>query len=121
MAIKSKTIHDGQIAIIELKGSLVGDCDTDLFRDEVDDFLEQGSRYLIIDMQKVSYMNSSGLGALLSAQTNFKNNGGEIRLVGVGKNIKNLLTVTRLINIFDVKETIDKAVESFVIKNSNSQ
>jgi anti-sigma B factor antagonist len=120
MTIKSKTIHDGEIAIIEVRGSLTGDEDTDRFREEVADFLEQGSKSLIIDLQRVNYMNSLGLGAVLSAHASFKKNDGEIKLVGISKNIRNLFTITRLISIFDVQESVDEAVESFLEKNSKS-
>ncbi len=120
MTIKSKTIRDGEIAIIEVRGSLTGDEDTDHFREEVADFIEQGNRSLIIDLQRVNYMNSLGLGAVLSAHASFKKNDGEIKLVGISKNIRNLFTITRLISIFDVQESVDEAVESFLEKNSKS-
>lgn len=61
MTVKSRTIQNGRIAIIEVKGSLIGDQDTDQFRREVSDFIEQGNKSLIVNMQKVNYMNSSGI------------------------------------------------------------
>jgi anti-sigma B factor antagonist len=116
MTIKSRTIHDGKIAIIEVRGSLTGDEDTEQFREEVADFLEQGNKSLIINLERVNYMNSLGLGALISAHASVKKVNGEIKLVGVSKNIQNLFTITRLITIFDVQESVNEAVESFLVK-----
>jgi len=113
MSIKSTTIQNGTIAIIEVKGSLIGDGETDQLRDDVNDFVEQGSKRLILDLHKVNYMNSSGIGAIISAHTHFVKNGGQIKLAGITQNIRNLFTVTRLVEIFDVYETTNDAISSF--------
>ena len=118
MSIKSTTIQNGTIAIIDIKGSLIGDDLTEGFRREVSDYLEQGNKSLIINLQRLNYMNSSGLGALIAAHTSYAKNGGEIRLVGVTKNVQNLLVVTRLIEIFDVYDKIEEAIKSFSEKKS---
>ena len=114
MSIKARTELSGKIAIIEIKGSLVGDADTDKFRAGVQDFIEQGNKCLIVDLAKVNYMNSSGIGALISAYTSYKKNGGEVKLAGMSNNVLNLLAVTKLIDIFDVHDTVDEAIDKFV-------
>ncbi len=114
MAIKTRTEFNGKIAIIEVKGSLVGDEDTDLFRAAVADFLEQGNKSLVVNMQKVNYMNSSGIGALISAHTNYKKAGGEARLAGLSNTVQNVLIVTKLVDIFDIYDNVDDAIDSFV-------
>lgn len=119
MAVKTRTEHNGQIGIIEIKGSLVGDKDTDLFREAVADLLEQGNKWLIIDMHKVNYVNSSGIGAIIAAYSSYSKNGGVIKLVGLSNNVQNLLVVTKLIDIFDVYDTINEATESFLKVKSN--
>jgi anti-sigma B factor antagonist len=121
MFIKSKTIFDGKIAIIEIRGALIGDDGTDAFRKEVVDFIEQGNKCLIIDLQKVNYMNSSGVGALISTQTSYTKNGGEIKLIGLSRNILNLFVVTKLVEVFDIHEKIEEAIESFSKKKSTNQ
>jgi len=113
MPIKSKTIMDGKIAIIDVKGPLIGDENTDELKREVLDFLEQGNKQLILNLQKVNYMNSSGLGAIVSAKTSYNKNGGEVKLVGLTKNILNLFAVTKLVEVFDVHDDIEKAIKSF--------
>lgn len=114
--IKSKTIQDGKIAIIELKGALIGDDHTDEFRHEVVDFIEQGNKCMILNMKKVNYLNSTGIGALITAHTSYRKIGGEIKLAGLSSNIQNLLVITRLIEVFDVYETIEDAIKSFLTK-----
>ncbi len=114
MSIKAKTELNGKIAIIEIKGSLVGDEDTDKFRSVVQDFIEQGNKSLVINLGKMNYMNSSGIGAIISAYTSYKKVAGEIKLAGISNNVQNLLVVTKLIDIFDVHETVDEAIDSFV-------
>ncbi|MDI6767710.1 MAG: STAS domain-containing protein [Bacteroidota bacterium] len=116
MTIKSKTIQDGKIAIIELRGALIGDDLTDEFRDEVADYIEQGNKCMILNMKRVNYLNSSGIGALITAHTSYRKIGGEIKLIGLSSNIQNLMVITRLIEVFDAYETIEEAIKSFSTK-----
>jgi anti-sigma B factor antagonist len=120
MSIKTRTIQSGKIAIIDVKGSLVGDGDTDEFREAVADFIEQGNKCLIVNLQKATYLNSTGIGAIIAAHTSYVKNGGEVRLSGISKSVLNLFVVTKLIDIFDVYDTLDEATESFVKAKSIS-
>jgi anti-sigma B factor antagonist len=113
MSIKARTEMNGKVAIIEIKGSLVGDGDTDTFRSAVNDFIEQGNKSLVVNLGKVNYMNSSGIGAIIQAYNNYKKVNGEVKLAGITNNVQNLLVVTKLIDIFDVHETVDDAIDSF--------
>jgi anti-anti-sigma factor len=114
VSIKTKTELSGKIGIIEIKGALVGDEDTDNFRASVNDFLEQGIKSLVINMQKVNYMNSSGIGAIIAAHTSCSKNGGAILLAGISNNVHNLLAVTKLIDVFDVYNDVDEAIDTIV-------
>jgi anti-sigma B factor antagonist len=119
--MKTRTIHNGKIAIFDLRGSLVGDDETDQLRAAVADYLEQGNKFLVLNLQRVTYLNSSGIGAIISAHANYRRQGGEVRLAGVTKNVQNLFVVTRLVDIFEVFETVEDAVESFMqtVKSSS--
>ncbi|MBI3766615.1 MAG: STAS domain-containing protein, partial [Ignavibacteriales bacterium] len=88
MSIKTRTVQTGKIAIIEIKGSLVGDGDTDEVRAAVTDFIEQGNKCMIINLQKLNYMNSSGIGAIIAAHASYAKNEGEVKLVGVSDNVQ---------------------------------
>jgi len=114
MSIRAKTVESGTIAIIDVRGSLVGDGDTDSLRETVADFIEQGNKCLVINLQKVTYINSSGIGSIIAAHTSYVKNGGEVKLSALTNSIQNLLVMTRLIDVFDVYETVDQAVNSFL-------
>ena len=67
----------------------------------------------MIDLAGVTYINSSGLGALVSIHTNYGRVDGRICLCGMGKSVKNVFVLTRLTSIFDVEETLDSAIAIF--------
>ena len=67
---------------------------------------------IIIDLNEVDWMNSSGLGILIGAVTTLKNNNGRLALANVSDRISNLLRITKLADVFEVYETIDSAIES---------
>ncbi len=119
--MKSWTVHDGTIAIIELRGSLVGDGDTDKLRDLVADFIEQGNKCLIFSLSKLNYLNSSGIGALIASHATYARSGGKVCLAGIQNNVQNLLVITKLIDIFDVHDTLEDAIESFAVRKTPSQ
>jgi len=114
MSVKMRTVSNGEIGIIEIKGSLVGDKDTDGFRETVADLIEQGNRSLIVDLSKLNYMNSTGIGAIIAVHSNYLKNGGVVKLTGLTSNVQNLFVVTKLIDIFDVYENVDQAIGSFL-------
>jgi len=114
MSVKMRTVSNGKIGIIELKGSLVGGKDTDEFRETVADLIEQGTKSLIIDLSKVNYMNSSGIGSLIAVHSSYSKNGGVVKLTGLSSSVQNLFVVTKLIDVFDVHENVDQAIGSFL-------
>ena len=81
MAVKTTTLQSGKIGIIDVKGSLVGGEETDELRNAVADFVEQGTKKLIIDLWKVTYLNSTAIGVLVSAHTTFSKNNGHVKAV----------------------------------------
>ena len=120
MSVKSRTEVNGKIGIIEVRGSLVGDSETDQFREVVADFVEQGNKSLVVDLEKVGYMNSSGLGALISTHTTYSKIGGAVRLSGLTNNVQNLLIMTKLIDVFDVCDSVDDAIDSLLKSKSTT-
>ena len=112
MAVKTTTLQSGKIGVIEVKGSLVGGEETDELRNAVADFIEQGTKKLIIDLAKVTYLNSTAIGVLVSAHTTFAKNKGRVKLCGINKNINNIFVITKLTLVFDVAETREEAIQS---------
>ncbi len=113
MSVKSTTLDNGAIAIIEVKGSLVGGDETDELRRHVADFIQQGNKKLIIDLSKVTYLNSTAIGVLVSAHTSYSRNKGQVKVCGINKNINNIFVITKLTLVFDVADTQEDAVKAF--------
>jgi anti-sigma B factor antagonist len=113
MAVKTTTLQSGEIGVIEVKGSLVGGEETDELRNAVADLVEQGNKKLIIDLGKVTYLNSTAIGVLVSAHTTYSRNKGRVKLCGINKNINNIFVITKLTMVFDVAETREDAVKGF--------
>jgi anti-sigma B factor antagonist len=67
----------------------------------------------VIDLGKVDWMNSTGLGLLISGLTTLKKSGGELKLANVTDKIQSLLTITKLVTIFKSFDTVDEAIQSF--------
>jgi len=118
VSIKTRTIQNGRVAIIELRGALVDDDDTDALRQAAADFIEQGNKCLVISLARVNYLNSSGVGAIISTHTSYANAGGQVRLAGLTSNVQNVLTITRLIDVFEVFDTLEQAIADFDSKKS---
>ena len=112
MKLKTATEQNGEILILEPKGSLVGGEETDELRTAVADSVEKGNKKLVIDLGKVNYLNSTAIGALVSAHTSYVNRKGKIVLCNVNKNINNIFVVTKLSMIFQVVDTRTDAVLS---------
>ena len=101
------------VTIIELKGKItIGTGDVAL-REAVDAALEGGSQSLLINFSRVSRMDSSGLGELVSAHRKVTAIGGEIKLVSLPSSVGDVFEVTHIDTVFDVFEDEEKAVASF--------
>lgn len=112
MAAKTSTL-DGGIGLIEMKGSLTGGDETDELRRAVAGFADRNYHKVIIDLSKVTYLNSTALGVLVSAHTTYTRKGWHIKLCGVNKNIDSIFVITKLSLVFDVYDTRNETIKSF--------
>jgi anti-sigma B factor antagonist len=111
MATKEK-IKNG-VAILELKGKLMGGPDTTTLHDRVHNLIADGINQVVLDMAKVKWINSSGLGTLMASLTSLRNAGGDLKLANVTKKIESLLLVTKLISVFETYDSVNRAIASF--------
>lgn len=111
MNIKEKM--QGDVAVIALKGNLMGEPDTTEVREKIYGLLQDEVRKVVLDLGKVKWINSSGLGALIAAMTSVKNKGGDLRLANVTEKVESVFMITQLIKVFKTYETVDRAVASF--------
>jgi anti-sigma B factor antagonist len=111
--MKLKSEKHGNIVVIELKGKIMGGPDAAVFRDELKNHLDAGVKRVIVDLGKVDWMNSSGLGILIGGLTTVKNSDGEMKLARVTEKIKSLLMITKLVQVFDSYDSVEDAIASF--------
>src|SRR5438046_2432241 len=105
--------EEGSVTVIEPKGKItIGEGDV-LLREEISKLLAENKKQLVLDLSGVSYMDSAGVGELVSVYTSVKNRGGELKLACLTKKIKDLLQITQLMTIFDTFESTPEAVGSF--------
>lgn len=112
-----ENIQEG-VAVLTLKGKLMGGPDMQDLHDHVKGLLADGVKQVVIDLGKVKWLNSSGLGALMGALTTVRNDGGDLKLANTSDKIQSLLMITKLMNIFDTHENVEKALEAFSAEGS---
>jgi len=101
------------ISILDLRGKItIGAGDVQL-RETINRLWEQGQKNILINMQDVTTIDSSGIGELVGCYTSVTNRGGKLKLLHLPPKINDVLTVTQLITVFDVYESEPEAVGSF--------
>jgi anti-sigma B factor antagonist len=113
MALTAKTRRVGNVAIVDLSGRITLGESTGILRDELRSLLAQGSKQIILNMAGVSYVDSAGLGELVSAYTTATNQGGSLKLLHLQGKLHDLMQITKLHTIFSAFDDEKKAVESF--------
>jgi anti-sigma B factor antagonist len=103
---------EGDIVIFEVSGKIMGGDETTLFHGRMHEYINQNKKKVVVDLAKVDWMNSVGLGMLIAGMTTVKNAGGRFVLTNIGK-IESILTVTRLITVFEHYDSRAEAVKSF--------
>jgi anti-sigma B factor antagonist len=111
--MKFKVREAGNVTIIDLSGKLMGGCDADVFRDMIHELLEKGRRQVIVNLSEITWVNSTGVGILITGYTTLRKNKGDLRLLNVSKKIQSMLYVTKLNLIFECFEDERAAVASF--------
>jgi anti-sigma B factor antagonist len=95
------------------KGKMMGGPDTVKFHEAVKGYLEQGKKNFVVDLGNVDWMNSPGLGVLITAYTSVRNAGGDLVLARPSKKVKSLFVITQMERIFKTFDELDAAVSSF--------
>lgn len=111
--MKLTSREESGIIVLEPKGKIMGGPDATILHDHLHELIGQGSKKVVIDLSKVEWMNSTGLGILISGLTTLRNNGGELKLARVTDKIESLLTITKLITVFENFDEVDEAIKSF--------
>jgi len=99
--------------VLELSGELMGGTDFDTFRTVIDKAIENEQVNVVIDMTKVTWMNSSGLGMMISALTSLRSSGGDIRLANMSERLRRPMEITKLDSVFREFSSVEQAVKSY--------
>jgi anti-sigma B factor antagonist len=113
MSVKLTTRQVGDVTVIDAAGRITLGEGASAFRDLIRDLAAKGEKKIILNLSEVSYIDSSGIGELVSGFTTVTNHGGQLKLVGLSKRVKDLLQVTKLYTVFEAFEEEADAVRTF--------
>jgi anti-sigma B factor antagonist len=111
--MKASTRNVDQITVVDLSGRITLGEGSVVLRDTVRNLVGQGNKKILLNLGDVNYIDSSGIGELVSAFTSVRNQGGELKLLNLTKKVHDLLQITKLYTVFDVKDDEAAAIKSF--------
>jgi anti-sigma B factor antagonist len=103
----------GDVTVVDAAGRITLGEGASTFRDAIRDMVAKGNKKLLINLSEVSYIDSSGIGEMVSGFTTVTNSGGQLKLVGLSKRVKDLLQITKLYTVFEAFDDETEAVRSF--------
>lgn len=110
IVLKTNFVEDGKYIIAELEGELDIE-NSAFFKEESFDRISEGKVNIIIELSKVNYIDSSGLGVLISIQKEARMNGGSLVLVGISQQVKNMMKMTHLDSFFEIHDRKEEVFE----------
>jgi anti-sigma B factor antagonist len=113
MSVKLTSRQVGDVTVIDAAGRITLGEGASAFRDAIRSFAAKGDKKLLLNLSDVSYIDSSGIGEMVSGFTTVTNGGGQLKLVGLSKRVKDLLQITKLYTVFEAFEDEADAVRSF--------
>ena len=113
MSVKISNRQVGDVTVVDATGRITLGEGASVFRDTIRDLAAKGNKKILINLSDVSYIDSSGIGEMVSSFTTVTNHGGQLKLLGLTKRVKDLLQITKLYTVFEVFEDESSAVRSF--------
>ncbi len=99
--------------VLQLSGDIMGGSDYELFTGTIKELVEAGHADIVLDLGKVRYINSTGLGILVSGLTTLKKSMGQMKICNLSDRIDRLFSVTSLTTVFETHESLEEALNSF--------
>jgi anti-sigma B factor antagonist len=118
MITTSRTV--GNVTVVDISGRIVLGPESAALRSLVTDLLSKGHKKILINLAEVNYIDSSGLGHLVSAFTSVRKQEGELKLLKVTNKVHDLIQITRLYTVFDIRDDEAEAVKSFDLSEAAS-
>ena len=113
MSVKLSTRQVGDVSVVDVAGRITLGEGSSALRDLMREMVGKGQKKILLNLGEVSYIDSSGIGELVSGFTTVTNSGGELKLLNLNKRVKDLLQITKLYTVFDVHEDEAGAIRSF--------
>jgi len=113
VSIKLNTRQVGDVTVVDVAGRITLGEGSSALRDTLRGLVGKDQKKILLNLSDVSYIDSSGIGELVSGFTTVTNNGGQLKLLGLNKRVKDLLQITKLYTVFDVHEEEPAAIRSF--------
>lgn len=113
MSVKLNTRQVGDVSVVDVAGRITLGEGSSALRDTLRDMVTKNHKKILLNLGEVSYIDSSGIGELVSGFTSVTNSGGQLKLLGLSKRVKDLLQITKLYTVFDVHEEESTAIRSF--------
>ncbi|NOZ62736.1 MAG: STAS domain-containing protein [Calditrichaeota bacterium] len=114
MKLKKREIEN--VLVVEISGEIMGGTETEDFRALIFEAIENEMVNIVIDLKKTKWMNSSGLGMLVSGLTTIRSSGGDLRLANISERVRRPLQITRLESIFLSYDSVEEAIHSYQAK-----
>jgi anti-sigma B factor antagonist len=111
--MKFKTKESKGVTIIELTGNVMGGPDATNLNDQLHTLIEANKKKVVVDLEEVKFINSSGLGMLIGGLTTMRNSGGDLKLAHASQKIEDLLKMTKLTTVFDIHKNVSEAVAAY--------
>src|ERR1700742_335917 len=111
--MKASTRQVDGVTIVDLSGRITLGEGSVVLRDSIKDLLGKGQKRILLNLGDVSYIDSSGIGELVSAFTSVRNQGGELKRLNLTKKVHDLLQITKLYTVSDVKDDEAAAISAF--------
>lgn len=103
----------GNVQVLDLSGQITFAQGDQLFKDKIHSLVHQGHKNILVNMAKVTHVDSAGLGELVAAYTTLSRAGGSMKLVNLTQRLTDLLTITKLLTVFDTFESEPEALKTF--------
>lgn len=113
MSIKASTRQVEEITVVDLSGRITLGEGSTVLRDTVRELLGRGQKKILLNLGDVTYIDSSGIGELVSGFTTVSNQGGQLKLLNLTKKVHDLLQITKLYTVFEVHNEEAAAIRSF--------
>lgn len=101
------------VTIVDISGRITLGDEIATLRKTIQELLAHGAKKIVLNLGDVTYIDSSGLGELVTAFTSVRNRGGELKLLNLTKKVRDLLQITKLYTVFDIKDDEGAAVSAF--------